>query len=79
MMYPALLQLDLKKIVHVMKHPKPILSALFGNWIIAPVLAWGFSNIILKGEPDLIFAGILLGSSPCTAMVLVWGKLAKAD
>ena len=37
------------------------------------------ANIFLQGYDQLIVALVLLGSSPCTAMVIVWGSLAKGN
>ena len=79
MMYPALLNLQLSEIRKLRRSPKPIFLTLFANWIIAPVVAALLANIFLKGYEQLVVAIILLGSSPCTAMVLVWGKLADGN
>ncbi len=79
MMYPAMLNLQFKEVKKLGKNPLPIIIALFSNWIIAPLVAAGLAYLILPGNPDLIIAVILLGSSPCTAMVLVWGSLAKGN
>ena len=79
MMYPALLNLQVSELKKLKKNPKPILLTLFANWIIAPIVAAVLANIFLKGYEQLMVAIILLGSSPCTAMVLVWGKLAEGN
>ncbi|OGO04151.1 MAG: hypothetical protein A2Y73_07600 [Chloroflexi bacterium RBG_13_56_8] len=60
-------------------NPKPILLTLLSNWIIAPLVTAGLANLFLKGNEQLMVAVILLGASPCTAMVLVWGKLAEGN
>ncbi|MHA1532985.1 MAG: arsenic resistance protein [Candidatus Heimdallarchaeota archaeon] len=79
MMYPAMLNLQFKEVKKLGKNPLPIIIALVSNWIIAPLVAAGLAYLILPGYPDLIIAVILLGSSPCTAMVLVWGSLANGN
>lgn len=79
MMYPALLNLQISEIKKLRKSPKPVFLTLFANWIIAPIVAAVLANIFLKGYEQLMVAIILLGSSPCTAMVLVWGKLADGN
>jgi len=63
MMYPALLNIQF----------------LFSNWIIAPIVTVLLANLFLSGHDQLIVSLILLGSSPCTAMVLVWGALAEGN
>ena len=79
MMYPALLNFQIKEVKKLMKAPKPILLTLLSNWIIAPIVTVILANMFLKGYDQLIIALVLLGSSPCTAMVIVWGSLAKGN
>jgi ACR3 family arsenite transporter len=79
MMYPALLNLQASELKKVVKHPKAIGVTLISNWIIAPLLHLALARIFLADYPELIVAVILLGASPCTAMVLVWGALSGAN
>ena len=79
MMYPALLNFQVSELKKLRDNPKPILLSLLSNWIIAPIVAAVLAKTFLRGQEQLIVAIILLGSSPCTAMVLVWGKLADGN
>ena len=79
MMYPALLNLRLEELKKLARNPKPIILTLFSNWIIAPTVTVILANLFLAGHDQLIVSLILLGSSPCTAMVLVWGTLAGGN
>ena len=79
MMYPALLNLQVSELRKLGDDPKPILLSLFSNWIVAPLVAAGLARLFLRDQEQLLVAVILLGSSPCTAMVLVWGKLAAGN
>ena len=79
MMYPALLNLRLDELRKLARNPKPILLTLFSNWVIAPVVTEVLANTFLRGHDQLVVSLILLGSSPCTAMVLVWGVLADGN
>jgi ACR3 family arsenite transporter len=79
MMYPALLNLQMAELRKLRNDPTPIGLTLFSNWIVAPLVAAGLAHLFLGDNPQLIVAVILLGSSPCTAMVLVWGKLADGN
>ena len=78
MMYPAMLNLQAAEIRKLGKNPKPIILTLISNWIIAPIIGITMAILFLEDE-QLIFAIILLSSSPCTAMVLVWGWMAKGN
>jgi ACR3 family arsenite transporter len=79
MMYPAMLNLQISELRKLRKNPKPILLTLFSNWIFSPLVHVALATLFLQGNPELRVAVVLLGSSPCTAMVLVWGKLAGGN
>jgi ACR3 family arsenite transporter len=79
MMYPALLNLQVSELKKLRDNPKPILLSLFSNWIVAPAVAALLASLFLRGNDQLTVAVILLGSSPCTAMVLVWGRLSEGN
>ncbi|MCK5587845.1 MAG: arsenic resistance protein [Candidatus Lokiarchaeota archaeon] len=79
MMYPAMLNLQTSEIRKLGKNPKPIILTLFSNWIIAPSVGFLMARIFLAGYEQLIVAIILLASSPCTAMVLVWGWMCEGN
>ena len=79
MMYPALLNLQFSELKKLAKNPKPIILTILSNWIWAPLLTAFLAYYFLAGYDQLIVALILLGSSPCTAMVCVWGALAKGN
>lgn len=79
MMYPAVLNLQLSELRKLMRNPKPIFLTIFSNWIVAPIVTVLLARYFLVGYDQLIVSLILLGSSPCTAMVLVWGSLADGN
>jgi ACR3 family arsenite transporter len=79
MMYPALLNLQLDELRKLMRNPKPIFLTIISNWIIAPIVTVLLARAFLQGFDQLIVSLILLGASPCTAMVLVWGSLAQGN
>lgn len=79
MMYPALLNFQMKEVKKLARSPKPIILTLFANWFVAPAITALLAYYFLEGRDQLIIALILLGSSPCTAMVIVWGSLADGN
>ena len=79
MMYPALLNFQIEELKKLVHSPKPIILTLISNWVIAPLVTMVLANLFLSGHDQLIVSLILLGSSPCTAMVLVWGALASGN
>ena len=79
MMYPAMLNLQASELKKIGKNPKPIILTIVSNWLVAPFVGLLMARIFLQGYEQLIVAVILLSSSPCTAMVLVWGWMAKGN
>jgi ACR3 family arsenite transporter len=79
MMYPTVVGIRFSDIKKAAKRPKPLLVTIMANWVIAPPLMTLYANIILAGNPQYIAGVILLGLSPCTAMVMWWMFLAKGD
>ena len=79
MMYPAMLNLQVSELKKLGKNPKPIILTIISNWLVAPFVGLLMARIFLQGYEQLIVAIILLSSSPCTAMVLVWGWMAKGN
>jgi len=79
MMYPTVIGISFSDIKKAVKFPKPMLITIIANWIIAPPLMALYANLLLRGNPQFIAGAILLGISPCTAMVMWWIKLAKGD
>ncbi|MFX1310796.1 MAG: arsenic resistance protein [Promethearchaeota archaeon] len=83
MMYPAMLNIQASELKKLGRNPKPIIMTIVSNWLIAPFVGLAMVNIFLPGSSEtmrqLSVAIILLSSSPCTAMVLVWGWMAKGN
>jgi ACR3 family arsenite transporter len=79
MMYPTVVGIKFSDIKRAAQNPKPLLVTIIANWIIAPPLMTLYANTILAGNPEYIAGVILLGLSPCTAMVMWWMFLAKGD
>ncbi len=78
MMYPTVLGIQFSDIKKAASRPKPLLVTLIANWLIAPPLMTLYANLMLT-DPMYKAGIILLGLSPCTAMVMWWMFLAKGD
>jgi ACR3 family arsenite transporter len=79
MMYPTVVGIRFSDVKKAATRPKPLLVTIIANWIIAPPLMTILANFFLAGNPQYIAGVILLGLSPCTAMVMWWMFLAKGD
>ena len=89
MIYPMMLQVDFSSIKNVGKRPKGLVLTLVVNWLIKPFtmafFAWIFFSklytafISPEQAGEYIAGAILLGATPCTAMVFVWSYLTDGD
>jgi len=79
MMYPTVVGIRFSDVKKAAKRPRPLLITIIANWVIAPPLMTFLANTVLAGNPQYIAGVILLGLSPCTAMVMWWMFLAKGD
>ena len=79
MMYPTVVSIQFSDVKKAARNPKPLLVTIIANWIIAPPLMTLLANTFFAGNPQYIAGLILLGLSPCTAMVMWWMFLAKGD
>lgn len=89
MMYPIMLKINFEEILNVKANLKPLILTLIVNWGIKPFtmafVAWLFMRVLFESlipvdlQAQYIAGMILLDLAPCTAMVLVWTYLTKAN
>ncbi len=89
MVYPMMINVDLRSLGKVGARPKGLIITLVVNWLIKPftmallgVLFFKhiFAGLIPAADAESYLAGlILLGAAPCTAMVFVWSQLTRGD
>lgn len=79
MMYPTVVGVRFSDVVKVTRQPKPMLLTIIANWAIAPPIMTLYANLVLAGNPQYMAGVILLGLSPCTAMVMWWIMLARGN
>jgi arsenite transporter len=79
MMYPTVVSIQFSDVKKAVKNPKPLIVTIIANWVIAPPLMTFLANTFFPGNPQYVAGLILLGLSPCTAMVMWWMFLARGD
>jgi ACR3 family arsenite transporter len=89
MMYPIMLKVNYSELLQIRKNARPISYTVIISWGIKPftmaLIAWFFMTIVFsswipeKLQHEYIIGMIILALAPCTAMVLVWTFLARAN
>jgi len=79
MMYPALVKVHYEDLPKVMGDKKALGLAMVMNWIVAPCVMFLLAITTMRSNPHYMTGLIIIGLSPCIAMVIIWNGLAKGD
>lgn len=79
MMYPALTKVRYEELPDAMRDKKALGIAMTMNWVVAPLTMFALAVALMSDYPEYMIGLIIIGISPCIAMVIVWNGLAKGD
>lgn len=79
MMYPALAKVRYEDLPQVMCDKKALAIAMLMNWIVAPTVMFLLAITTMSSSPEYMAGLIIIGISPCIAMVIIWNGLAEGD
>jgi ACR3 family arsenite transporter len=89
MIFPMTLGVRWNVIRHIHQHPGGIVLTTMINWAVQPFAMYALAVLFFSfayqsmldpvTQKEYIAGAVILGGSPCTAMVFVWSSLAKGD
>ena len=90
MVFPMLVQIDAGSLRGVWSNLKPVAVTSSINYLVQPFAMYGlarlFFNVVFADvindkelEDEYVAGSVILGGSPCTAMVFVWSLLVDGD
>jgi ACR3 family arsenite transporter len=86
-MVPMAARVELSALLQVPKNPRALIVTTVVNWLVQPFAMYGLAVLFFRHiysfsdeVADAALAGaVLLGGSPCTALVFAWSELADGD
>ena len=85
MIFPMSLRIDFASIKDIALHPRSLLITVLCNWAFQPFLMFGLAMLFFRvaysgvlsidKQKQYVAGSVILGGSPCTAMVFVWSTL----
>ena len=79
MIYPTVTKVPFDQLRRSTAEGVPAGLSIVLNYVVNPLLLYGFGWLFLRQYPDMWTGMILLGIAPCIGMVLVWADLGRAD
>ena len=79
MIYPMMINIDLREILSVREHVSPVGASLVVNFGIAPLVAVGLARLFFSGAPAYAIGLYLIALIPTSGMTAAWTGLAGGD
>jgi ACR3 family arsenite efflux pump ArsB len=79
MIYPMMINIDLKEVVNIRGHAKPVGLSLLVNFAVAPLLAVGLARTFFAGNPAYAVGLYFIALIPTSGMTAAWTGLADGD
>ena len=79
MIYPMMINIDLKEVINLRRHAKPVGLSLLVNFAVAPLLAVGLARTFFAGNPAYAVGLYFIALVPTSGMTAAWTGLAKGD
>jgi ACR3 family arsenite efflux pump ArsB len=79
MIYPMMINIDLRKVLNLRGHAKPVGLSLLVNFVVAPLVAVGLARTFFAGNPAYAVGLYFIALIPTSGMTAAWTGLADGD
>ena len=79
MIYPMMINIDLREILHVRTHAKVVSLSLLLNFVFAPLVAVGLGRLFFAGSVGYTIGLYFISLIPSSGMTAAWTGLAGGD
>ena len=79
MIYPMMINIDLKEVINLRRHAKPVGLSLIVNFAVAPLVAVGLARTFFAGNPAYAVGLYFIALIPTSGMTAAWTGLADGD
>ncbi|MDB9251983.1 arsenic resistance protein [Halorubrum ezzemoulense] len=79
MIYPMMINIDLREVVNVRSHARVVALSLLVNFGVAPLLAVGLARLFFDGSVGYAFGLYFIALIPTSGMTAAWTGLANGD
>ena len=79
MIYPMMINIDLKEVLNLRGHAKPVGLSLLINFGVAPLVAVGLARTFFAGNPAYAVGLYFIALIPTSGMTAAWTGLADGD
>jgi ACR3 family arsenite efflux pump ArsB len=79
MIYPMMINIDLKEVINLRGHAKPVGLSLVVNFAVAPLVAVGLARTFFAGNPAYAVGLYFIALIPTSGMTAAWTGLADGD
>jgi ACR3 family arsenite efflux pump ArsB len=79
MIYPMMINIDLREVINVRGHARPVGLSLLVNFLVTPLLAVGLARVFFDGNVGYAVGLYFIALIPTSGMTAAWTGLADGD
>lgn len=79
MIYPMMINIDLREVINVHRHARTVALSLLVNFGVAPIVAVGLARVFFAGSIEYAIGLYFIALIPTSGMTAAWTGLANGD